>query len=899
MTVEDVPSASVPNERSLLKAHKVLPRRPLQEQPPAFGAGFPVPSQEDRVSPSSHRASSPSLRSDSPVQDPILPTGAIALPPTPPKNPFDTSDGNAGLGLRVRKTRGKRPSQSSGASTPRNQRSPPTPDITPPREPLKPLAFDQHQSRRVPSSRTESFSTAREQQPLSDEETGRQPFYSANLTRNNSANASRSASARGFGLGLDFESDGEGAAALSRSVKQPFLNFDGGWDNTEGSPGMDWNDEMMKNITVRKSGDELSRSKALQLGYTDDPLGSGSDGLEQRKQTDQSWDEKNNGGTDDFAESTPWPTRSHAGSPDADDRRLSSTSMIVEAMVVDTAPQRTRTLRHTSKNSHLRSSLPDRGRSVSNPEGQYLLQGRGNSRSLGKPRRAVSDASASIGFDGRPQQEVIPVVVIPERRSSLSASTSKSARTSSLTSVSVQTRALPNTGGAFDTTLPRRRRTLSDSIPLTSGSDKGRGRDSYPVIPQRRSSLSAPTSRNVSRTTSLTSEGIKFPGDSLDTDGPSDVQAQLGRSLHAYMTNQNSQYADDTGIPQLKRLVSPRHSQFSETSKSPEVIEATAVSIFPHNNESILVVQQNSRNTSGGLSFSASAAAPETPPMKHQETLSVESPLKNPRKPPKPPAFKIIPPTPMVMTPAEEYNRQLPSAKRPSTAGGRLFGGPLSHVKRALSGRRNAGEPLQPTAPALAPAPAPALALAPAPALAPALAPAPAPAPAPKGVDGSTQTEGGSPGFRRPSLSDASRRDSKLHPFWKPRGFWDDLEDDDDYQHLEEHSARWDSAPVSTHEKSGTEKRTSSYLAKDADNLHHISPRRSSESLTVGKDQKTRRGHRIPGLGIRIEYIGWQGIQERIKEARARRENEAKEKQRSKLRQQIGTPRVIVQSLEV
>ncbi|KAI9773067.1 MAG: hypothetical protein M1840_008187 [Geoglossum simile] len=865
MTVEDAPIAPVPQERSLLKAHKALPRKP-QEQQPTYGVEAIVSPQGHRSSFIDHRNSDPSLRSNMVLEDPMLPaTGAIALPPTPPKNPFDSSDGNTGLGLHVRKTRGMKFPQSPGSSTPRNQRSPPTPDITPPREPLKPSVFDQSHSKRVPSSRTESFSTAREHQPLSDEETGGLPSHSANLTRNSSANASRSASIRDFSLGLGIKSDEEAIAARDRNGRQTFLNFDGGWGDKEDPSGMDWNDELMKNVTVRKKKGAQSCDRVSRDEFTD-PFTSDGDkfdiqtmrGLNLEKRIDLSGEAKDAGGMEDFTKHTSFAT-GHAGPPDADDRRFSSISMVVEAMVVDTAPQIMRTLRHTSKKSQLRDLPLDLGRSVSNPEAQGPLQGRKNSKSLGKPRRTVSDAAASVGSSGRSQQDIIPVVVIPERRSSLSAPTSKSTRTYSLTAASVQTRTLP-------TSAPRRRRTLSDSTPSVSRFDMGWERDFNPVIPQRRSSLSAPTSRNVSRATSLTSESTKPPGDQLHI-GPADVQPPRRWSSYVDAASQDDQYrsGNEPRGPPLKKLVSPGYSQFPETSQTPEVIEATAVSIFPHNNESILVVQQSARNTSSSLPSNPPTTAPETPPTKHPEVLSMESPLKNPRKPPPPPAFKVIPPTPQTMTPAEELNRQLPGSIRPSTASGSLFGGPLSHVRRALSNRKRP-ESIATT-----------------------------PVPVPRGVDGSTQTEDDSPGFCRPSLSEASRQNSKLHPFWKPRGFWDDLDDLDDDDYVEEYPSQRNSAPISTSGGSSTGKRISFSVP---DKVEYNPLQLSLDSLSIQKNQKTRRAHRIPGLGLEFEYIGWQGIQRRIKEVKARREHEAKERKRSRLRQQIGAPKAIVKSIE-
>src|SRR5436305_14722647 len=48
--------------------------------------------------------------------------------------------------------------------------------------------------------------------------------------------------------------------------------------------------------------------------------------------------------------------------------------------------------------------------------------------------------------------------------------------------------------------------------------------------------------------------------------------------------------------------------------------------------------------------------------------------------------------------------------------------------------------------------------------------------------------------------------------------------------------------------------------------------------------------HTIPGLGIQIEYIGWKGIQDKVREKRQMRSDKKKEKQREGLRKTIGAP---------
>ena len=131
---------------------------------------------------------------------------------------------------------------------------------------------------------------------------------------------------------------------------------------------------------------------------------------------------------------------------------------------------------------------------------------------------------------------------------------------------------------------------------------------------------------------------------------------------------------------------------FSQFSDTVEVTEATAVSIYPHNNNSLLVVQQSRGNSllpeqrqlqdvrevraSPTPPFVDADEAPQeaheetdepypqptltfepsTPPMQSDlpQPNGVDSPLENPRDPPVPPKINFIPPTPM-----EELEKEL------------------------------------------------------------------------------------------------------------------------------------------------------------------------------------------------------------------------------------------------
>jgi hypothetical protein len=103
-----------------------------------------------------------------------------------------------------------------------------------------------------------------------------------------------------------------------------------------------------------------------------------------------------------------------------------------------------------------------------------------------------------------------------------------------------------------------------------------------------------------------------------------------------------------------------------------EVSEATAVNIYPHNNHSLLVVQQGARNTIGSTNSyepPSVTVQPSTPPQS-TAPASVDSPLTNPRKPPEPPAIKILPATPLeeIESPIDQAGKADQMIRRPSLA---------------------------------------------------------------------------------------------------------------------------------------------------------------------------------------------------------------------------------------
>lgn len=181
------------------------------------------------------------------------------------------------------------------------------------------------------------------------------------------------------------------------------------------------------------------------------------------------------------------------------------------------------------------------------------------------------------------------------------------------------------------------------------------------------------------------------------------------------------------------------HSARSSTPGTLEVNEATAISIYPHTNKSILVVQQNPRKNSEAPEHSAIIAANAKfalpagsmqPPVIHQPRQLVDSPLQNPRSPPQPPDFKIIPPTPANVMDTEDLEQQHYTTELAK----KRLSKPLSRIRRALSTRRYSESFV---------------------------------APLTRGLSCRNTIHE----TRRLSMNNDP--DRNLHPFWRPRSFWD------------------------------------------------------------------------------------------------------------------------------
>ena len=286
---------------------------------------------------------------------------------------------------------------------------------------------------------------------------------------------------------------------------------------------------------------------------------------------------------------------------------------------------------------------------------------------------------------------------------------------------------------------------------LTKYEGKPEQRTDLPALAQL-SSPSVPTSSEVSRTTSAISAGMctRFdpptPADQPRatlylSDPPDDHNRSVDRNMGEW-----------SAIRPRSTLVTPfsLRSARSSTPGTLEVNEATAISIYPHTNKSILVIQQmpggsdsSPREQSAIIAGNANIALPGsiTPIIHHQspprEVLT--SPLQNPRDAPQPPDLRVIAPTPANARPSSEATPPIPS----TPARTNRFSAPMTSIKRAISSRRVSESFVSPLTKTFS-------------------------------LRGTAVIP-----RRRRTLGHAAEPGSKLHPFWRPRGFWDDVDDSD------------------------------------------------------------------------------------------------------------------------
>ncbi|KAL2105542.1 hypothetical protein VUR80DRAFT_8186 [Thermomyces stellatus] len=743
--------------RRMFKKHKVLPRpdRDRAHAVASFAYGsWPEKAEEDYLT-NAARPDKKRIHLSSPSQAPDYPPRTIhsgpKLPPTPPAPSQDSSSSLSGLpstslwAVSSLDTDGGAPGLSP--VTPTNEQGPPTPDVTPPRRVARPTTVRALQSDRTPSksasdSRSGSFRTAREEPYTSEDE--RSLAHPALPSARTSQSTVRHVGKDDETPVKDKQPKGQarirkttGPDATPRSKIHP-VTFGDEWQMNTGDTEVvqEWDGYLQRHVKVRKSRpypDPTTPSPGGGPGadIREDAMVTPTNATRavramrlhapsEKRTSSNSVTDPEKEGADSSLASSPTTTDSHRLSGLS---AKSGVSTVVEAVLVDSAvPQRRRTLRHVKKRTALRNSNPDVSHGSSAPGSSTTLQEASVRPSQprrpadGRRNNRVSSTSVNSTSSAKALKEVwnqgaIPVVVVPDRKSSIkksgepilrSTSSRRSRRSASLTSAPLSSGSASKEGASTSERLPRHGRSVSEA----AGSDV-RTIDYPPVVPKRTSSLSAPTSQSASRTGSLTADSLKahnalVEAETLEHANKPEVktvenddagqrqQSTLQppediRQAAASVEDEVGSRRFSLGDPVSGKRVSSQNTPFSLASMetcgtAPEVSEALAVNIYAHQNTSVLMVDHGSSKPSHDSEIEVSKEfqcagirsstdkpqptitttasendEPATPPQQHHGEEGVDySPLRNPRSPPEPPAIKFIPATPSGATPAHE-----------------------------------------------------------------------------------------------------------------------------------------------------------------------------------------------------------------------------------------------------
>lgn len=754
------------------KKHKVLPRpNSIKRYQPPIEASRPTSKRYD-LTVDTTRPSSLGPQPSSPRtlkhQSKRIGSGPD-LPPTPPRHSRKSSSNSSGLpsspvvadgSLGTPRNEDTRP-----PVTPPNQRSPPTPDVTPPqptsrpRAVLRPNLGDRETSRATTNdSRTDSFRTAQEEFLSSEDESKKsviRPSISSATTSQTTVRRfnekPKSQFTRSNGLGLGLGSFGPSSDdSYTPTTRGEFGQFDGDWSSV-GEVEQEWDDNLHRMVTVKKRSQLV---ETPQTSIQDSPVV-----LESTLVTPTNAAKAvRHLSLNCRADAVPSP-RGHShrrisSGPSSTDTSIgtdprrasgisskSTTSTVVGAIFLNGPPQRQRTLRHVRKQTTLRDSVDPSPTSTVNS--LSLDRPPRETRHKGRPEDGrydshVSNTTGSTVSSSKARREVwrnggIPVVVVPDRRSSnkprssrepslRSMSSKQSDRTTSVSPIPLDLTGNKEVGPVFPRST-RRGRSRSES----EGSDE-RTMDYPPAVPTRSSSLSAPTSRNTSRAGSLTAESIKIhnalqstlpkrPRDPMELPRISiPVESNVRHTTFSESEKEGThrrpsidRYDDlhsAKGCPSLNTPFSLASVETNGT--APEVSEALAVHMYPHQNSSVLMVDHSGRpsessdENQGEVEEDEPSARPEittevptvsgpvTPPQPQFSLDDIDSPLRNPRAPPEPPshppAINFIPATPSGMTPSHEKMVQMGNYFE---ATGQKPPRRPSLVRRALNRRRH------------------------------------------------------------------------------------------------------------------------------------------------------------------------------------------------------------------
>ena len=404
----------------------------------------------------------------------------------------------------------------------------------------------------------------------------------------------------------------------------------------------------------------------------------------------------------------------HSVEPGQTSKRWSvaSTVSAVEAYVVESPikPRKRGTLRKVIKNDSLRSvssPIPTSNRTslISTSDSPHRLihkKQKLNNETRWSQGSDVSKRSLSWGSGSIAPKEVVKVAVIPERRSSLSASTDSNRLPSQV----------PNVATDLESLMP----SVNSQVPKSKQAVFAHGRLALPTQSQSLNtsrSFSALSSVNRSRANSDGSQVLSLKREQAEKDLRTTLDRMESERLSASIRRDSTQSTSPTPAPRSKpqekdvsddlpfRKIStadasttsirrsvtldvPRvepgtkewadmrpstisgtpFSQASVMSMSPEIVEAKIVSFFPHNNHSLQLIEPNRLSETPAVkavmaqhlrraeTLPSRPYNPETPRTSGQNVtnaINTDSPLRNPRKPPQPPQVQlaVIPATPV------------------------------------------------------------------------------------------------------------------------------------------------------------------------------------------------------------------------------------------------------------
>ncbi|KAK3370234.1 hypothetical protein B0H63DRAFT_311231 [Podospora didyma] len=900
----------------MFKKHKVLPH-PRKDIPGGMQRSAPRKYDLEIKTPPSSRSLGP--HGSRPLR-PQPPKRAAAGPEPPPTPPAHSRTSSSSHSVKLTSpTYVSSPLQSAEnvssrlPTTPTNQQTPPTPNLTPDRTPPgpserhakpRPPVNDRIPSKLTVDSRTESFRTAPENPYSSeDEDDGRSTLRPILPSAKTSQSTVRQVNGDGkpkpqpVGLGLGLESSPE-EEDLTPRTRGEFNAFDGEWANG-GASGSEveeeWDYNLGRNVTVKKRL-HITQPNDVREEVIDDTTVTPTKATKALRSI--SLQESllvypaRRVISDQLPVQTP-PSNSES-SISIDFKRSSimstksTTSTVVEAILVEAAPQRRKTLRHVRKQITLRDSASDLSPASSAPTSvsaafEDTRRPRLSNKAGDLPRESYASIGTTNSISSRKaRREVwknggIPVVIVPERRTSvkstskepsLRSTSSRSKKSPSQSSIQVSQVSKSKENIPHFERQPRRSRTLSESDGSRSGDQ--RTIDFPPTIPTRASSLSAPTSRNASRTGSLTAESLRAHNAfqvqqahhalqkanqaleklSIDTrqsgnnsstnnrrdkvDKPSSKALAVAQPIRPSQPSHVERTAERTnpevtilrapsiestkskearqqqqahqehnpdedpghrlsvdryGDPFFGKRLSVQNTPFSLASvdttatshaSHAEVSEAMAVNIYPHQNKSVMIVDHSAKpSESSSLeryrssdtdtptirATDVDSVIPHTPPQQFSMN-DVDSPLRNPRAPPEPPAIKFIPATPSGLTPTVEKQKMMGNyfemaqekpkrsmsllrqtlTRRRTSDYGPSASRPPGFLTRTFSLTRSGSK---------------------------------------KGRD-SWADDSTRPGLRRHSSDDRPKDENRLHPFWQPAYLEDETSSSEDEEWYDE-----------------------------------------------------------------------------------------------------------------